>query len=135
MASPLANHPDLRLSAINDGDVAVGMVSDEPSFRRRPVIWSASTGVRVLSGSTSPYAEAVSINNQGNVVGRDHHAGGGFFWSPSTGPKLLNTLLTGVPAGSSVVVNEAIKINNHNQILATGTINGTPHALLLVPAP
>jgi uncharacterized membrane protein len=135
IASPQAAHPDLRLSAINDGDVAVGVISDEPSARRRPVIWSASTGVRVLSGSTSPYAEAVSINNQGHVVGRDHNAGGGFFWSALTGPKLLNTLLTGVPAGRSVVVTEAIKINNLNQILATGTINGAPHAMLLVPAP
>jgi hypothetical protein len=78
-------------------------------------------------------AEAQKINNSGFAVGKMVKSDGGLvatMWNENGRIGLLTTFnVEDLPEGT--VMTEALDINDHNDILAKGTVNGQVHAFIL----
>jgi probable HAF family extracellular repeat protein len=113
---------------LNDSGQLVGV---SYGTTEHAVLWQSSTTPPIdlgnLGGSNM---EAVAINATGQVVGYGTTAAGAdhaWLWQSSTGMTDLNTL---IPPNSGWVLTEAYGINNNQQIVGQGTINGQSHAFL-----
>lgn len=78
----------------------------------------------VLGGG---YSYAYGVNDLGDVVGTSFDAA--FLWNGAS----LADLNTLIPPGTGWHLNSAWGINNEGAIAGTGTLNGAPHAFLLLP--
>jgi probable HAF family extracellular repeat protein len=117
--------------ALNNSDQVVGVSSPTGSaFPTHAFLWQSSTGMIPLVGLGGSDTEPQAINTTGQVVGFGtttagaHHA---WIWQSSTGMVDLNTL---IPSNSGWVLNDASGINDTQQIVGQGSINGQPHAFL-----
>lgn len=130
---------EITLNTINDVGQAVGYIEDFAGGRIKPIIWTASKGVKVIPlWSYSARINPLSINNKGAIVGIKSPTAQtilAFYWSPLTGLKELNALLVKPKSTDVINVVSPVAINDLGQIAANGTINGEAHAMLLIPAP
>lgn len=130
---------EITLNTINDVGQAVGYIEDFAGGRVKPVIWTASKGVKVIPlWSYSARINPLSINNKGAIVGiktPTAQTSRAFYWSPLAGLQELNSLLVKPKSTDVINVLSPVAINDLGQIAANGTINGESHAMLLIPAP
>jgi probable HAF family extracellular repeat protein len=112
----------------------------------RGVRWPRSGGLQdlgVLAGGT--YSRALAINDRGEIVGSSDGAVGvrAFLWTTSDGLQDLNAR---IPSPKNFILTEAVNINGHGMILATGQDDHGPghhhgdhespmRIFLLVPGP
>lgn len=134
---PTLGGPFTFAHGINDSGQVVGMSSLVLGGAYHAFISSGNDAPTVTItdlgalGSDQNSSYAMGVNNQGWVVGDS------FGTSPHSRAFLytdhmidLNTL---IPAGSGVFLNEALDINNLNQIVAVGQVNGITHTYRLTP--
>jgi probable HAF family extracellular repeat protein len=121
---------------INDAGEIVGIstATNDPNFHA--FLWRDGVMTDLGTVGSDPNSEAISINSQGQVVGRSFDNATdtnlhGFLWEDG-GPIVdLNTL---VPPGSGVTVVFAFDINDRGEIAGLGTLpNGDERAVLLIP--
>ena len=123
-------------TALNDlGQVVgAGPIESLSNSFTHALLWSdpknnpVGTDLGTLGGSSS---EADGINNKGQVVGfsttgsgTEQHA---FLWNGNI------VDLNGLIANSGWDLTSALKINNHGQIIGTGSFNGQQRGFLLTP--
>lgn len=109
-----------RAQSINDHNQIVGSAGDQ-SGNNRAFLFSGGVMKDLCAGTAS------DINNHGQVVGyTDNNA---FLYNGTTVID-LNTLLF---SGSGWVLQQAIAINEKNQIVGTGILNGESHIFLMTP--
>ncbi len=79
---------------------------------------------------------AVAINDSDSIVGHYTSASATsdtpFIWDPTDGPRDLNSL---IDPTLGITLQDMLDINNSNQLLATGTLNGQSETFLLSPVP
>jgi probable HAF family extracellular repeat protein len=121
-------------TALNKSGQVVG--NSTSNAGRRSFLWQSSTGMTDLGnlGGSSTSAQAIdnaTTNHGVQVVGFGNTAAGGphaWLWqNDGLGITDLNTL---IPAGSGWVLTYAEGINDNQQIVGQGTINGQAHAFL-----
>jgi probable HAF family extracellular repeat protein len=113
-------------TALNSSGQVVG---NSTSFAgiRRAFLWQSSTGMIDLGNLGGSSTSAQAINNAMQVVGAGTTAAGAWhawLWQNNAMTD-LNTL---IPASSGWVLTEAEGINDNQQIVGQGTINGQSHA-------
>lgn len=122
------NHFNSWAHDINDHGQVVGGISDLGAY-----IYDINSGQTTKLGLMGGvWTEAVSINNQGQVLGRlttanELHP---FFYSNGEMTD-LNTVLPGVVWDNRL----ALPLNDAGQIAAAAVVNGQTHAFLLTPVP
>ena len=78
------------------------------------------------------FSQAECINNNNQVVGEAQTSDGHsllFLWTPIG----VTDLQAAIPANSGWLLGQTLGINDKGEILATGTLNGITHSLLLRP--
>jgi probable HAF family extracellular repeat protein len=120
-----------RALALNDSDQVVGYSgSGGTGGISHAFIWQSGLGMRDLGNLGSSKTTARAINSTGQVVGDGYTAAGvddAWLWQKSTGMTDLNSML---PTNSGWVLSQAWGINDQQQIVGQGTINGQKHAFL-----
>jgi len=115
--------------AINNAGVVVG-ASDNLTTISHAFIWTGGTMTQLPGLSSSGWTQAAAINNQGIVAGTSSAADGtahAVIWVNDA----LIDLNSYLPANSGWVLSSATGINDHDQIVGTGTYNGTQTAFYL----
>lgn len=120
--------PGSNITGVNASNQVVGALQGVAT------IWNGTTPTSLgnLGGALS---FATAINDSGEVVGSALIASGAshaFYWTPSSGPIDLNTLL---PANSGWTLERATGIDDNGQIIGYGTYNGQPEGFFLDTAP
>lgn len=114
---------------INDHGQVVGAISDLGAY-----VYDINSGKTTKLGlMDGGWTEAVSINNQGQVLGRLYTVNNElhpFFYSNGEMTD-LNTVLPGVVWDNRL----ALPLNDAGQIAAAAVVNGQTHAFLLTPVP
>ncbi len=123
----LPKYTDSIARGINDSGQVVGD-SERPGIRHAFLYSNGQmTDLGVLYSDTESLA--FGINNSGQVVGESASLLGSHAFLYSNGQMTdLNALL---PVNSGWVLTDATAINDSDQIVGTGTINGQTHAFLL----
>lgn len=94
-------------------------------------LWTQAGGLMNLGSLGGGDADARGLNNFNHVVGDS--AGRAFLWRPGLGMIDLNTLL---PPESGWVLQYAVGINDAEQIVGFGILNGVDHTwMMTIPAP
>ena len=117
---------------VNESGWVLGKVRRYPKYQG--ILWSPTGQATLLPLiEFDDNAEPSAFNDAGTVVGYYNHTHDAFSSGPAraaiwdtTGIHDLNDLL---PAGSGWTLNFANDINNHGQIIGTGTFHGQSVAL------
>jgi probable HAF family extracellular repeat protein len=120
-----------KATALNKSGQVVGISVNggDPGGIIHAFIWQ-SGGMTDLGNLGSSNTHARAINGTGQVVGDGNTAAGvdhAWLWQSSTGMTDLNSML---PPNSGWVLSQAWGINEQQQIVGQGTINGQTHAFL-----
>jgi probable HAF family extracellular repeat protein len=121
--------------SINNRGQVVGGVSPDPGPNWLPALWQDGSLIELAVFGTDPYALALQINNQGQIVG---FSGQSLTDLTTAHPLLWENgemidLQTQIPADSGWLLEQAGSINDRGQIAAFGWHNGELHACLLTP--
>jgi probable HAF family extracellular repeat protein len=115
--------PTSRANAINNAGQAVGSSTDASIYTSHAFLWSASSGITNLAGSSpsNPTDSGLGLNDAGEVVGNElaNALIAGFFRETNG----VVTRLDPLPGDSA---SEAVAINNAGQVLgdSSGSIDG-----------
>jgi probable HAF family extracellular repeat protein len=117
---------------VNDKGQVVGYLNGPGDTVSRAFIWDTKSGMQDLGALGVGFTIARAVNNKGQVVGYfspQNWQTGAFIWDPIHGMKDLNTL-----TDHSVILEDAIDINDRGEIVAEGWTSNGYSALLLKPA-
>jgi probable HAF family extracellular repeat protein len=109
-----------RAQAINDHNQVVGGAGNQ-SGEDRAFLYGNGAMKDLCAGLAN------DINHRGHVVGA---SGGNAFFYRNNALIDLNTLL---PPNSGWVLQQAMAINDHDQIVGVGTVGGETHSFLISP--
>lgn len=120
-------------TAISDDQTLVGVAYNAGESTRTGFLYRGGSMSQIPNVDTATMMVPLGVNAVGQVVGNaitDATSRAFLYSNGST--TLLSSL---IPANSGWKIVQASAINNRGQIAATGTRNGTQHALLLTPRP
>ena len=120
---------------INQGGNVVGAADLPGSLTHHAYLWNNGVMKNLGTIGSDPCSRADSINDRGQIVGESAVVcvigpTSSFLWE-NGGPALdLNVFVT---SGSGIHLSDAAFINDEGEIASEGTLNGEPHAFVLVP--
>jgi len=119
---------------INCSGMIVGQSFLAGDTQMHPFVYLPNTGMQDIGNLGGSMSQATAVNKAGRVVGfsntpgdADLHA---FVWTATGGMQDLNQL---IPHNSGWNLQDAESISDNGKIVGSGTINGVPHAYLLLP--
>jgi probable HAF family extracellular repeat protein len=124
---------DSFAAAINEAGQIVGQ--SESASGRRAFLWTEAAGMRDLGvlAAASRGTAAADINDAGVVIGSNQDnliQSTAFVWTEAFGMRDLNSL---TDTNSAWHLSSTFSINNNNQIVGSGELNGRSHYFLLNP--
>lgn len=120
--------------AINWHGMVAGIAETTNGYHA--VIWDANGNIIDLDAANgTESSQALDLNDSGRVVGQTFVEAGAraVMWTPEG--KFIDLNLAVDESIDGWVLEGAVAINNHGQIVGYGTVNGEIHSYLLTPVP